>query len=441
MVLLHYNRFTICKTFKMKLNVPESTLPRVVIIGAGFAGLKLARKLDAKKFQIVVIDKNNYHQFQPLLYQVATAGLEATSISFPLRQVFQKHKNIHVRIASLVEVNAEENSITTSNGRLSYDHLVLCTGLDTNYFGMSNVQKFAFPMKSVTEAVLLRNAILENFEHALTAESEEERRGLMSIAVIGGGPTGVELAGSLAEMKRHILPKDYPELNFDNAKIYLVEASNNVLNTFEERSILVAKKYLKNLGVDLLLNTTVKDYDGKTLFFKDERSVSTGILIWAAGVKAYPVKGLKEDIYGAGGRMNVDGFNKVKGYSNIYAIGDIALMQQEKYPRGHPQVAQVAIQQARHLAHNLNSGPVGKAHSEFHYKDSGSMATIGKNKAVVQLPFISFKGLFAWLVWTFIHLLAIVGVKNRLQIFINWAWSYLTYDRSFRLIYKFKYKD
>jgi NADH:ubiquinone reductase (H+-translocating) len=425
----------------MKLNVPETELPRIVIIGAGFGGLKLARKLNSKQFQIVLIDKNNYHQFQPLFYQVATSGVEASSISFPLRQIFHKRENVHVRIASLLSVETEQNIIYTSTGSLHYDYLVISTGLDTNFYGLKNVTDFAFPMKSVIEAVQVRNAILENFENALMAESIEEQNGLMSVAIIGGGPTGVELAGSLAEMKKHILPRDYPELDFSRAKIFLIEASDKILSTFSERSIKYAKKFLDKLDVDVLLNSAVKDYDGRNLFFADGKSIRIGILIWAAGVKGIRIEGLNSDIYCDGGRIKTDNYNKIKGYDNVYAIGDIAFLSSEKYPKGHPQVAQVAMQQAQRLAKNFNSGIQNGNTVEFRYSDSGSMETIGRNKAVVQLPFVKFHGLFAWIVWTFIHLMAIVGVKNRLQIFINWVWSYITYDKSFRLIYKFKNRN
>ncbi len=426
----------------MKLNVPTSNLPRIVIIGAGFAGLKLARKLNSEKYQIVLIDKNNYHQFQPLFYQVATSGLEASSISFPLRQVFQQHhKNIHVRITELTEIKPTEKIILTTNGLLRYDYLVLGMGLDTNFFGLENVKKYAYPMKSVTEAVLVRNAILENFENALTIENIEDQKGIMSIAIIGGGATGVELAGSLAELKKHILPNDYPELNFDYAKVYLVESSDSILKSFSQKSIDAATKYLRSLGIELLLATTVKDYDGTKLYFTNGCSIRVATLIWAAGVRAYPVVGLPSDIYGPAGRFIVDRYNKIKGFDNIFAIGDMALMESEKYPRGHALVAQVALQQARHLAKNFKGLTKGKPFTEFEYKDEGSMATIGRNKAVVELPFISFHGVFAWMVWCFVHLMSIVGVKNRLQIFINWFWSYISYDKSFRLIYKFKGKD
>jgi NADH dehydrogenase len=425
----------------MKLNVPESKLPRIVIVGAGFAGLKLARKLNTEQFQVVLIDKNNYHQFQPLLYQVASSGVEASSISFPLRQIFQKHKNVHVRLASFSSVDTAKNVVFTSMGSLCYDHLIICTGIDTNYYGMQQVKDLSFSMKSVTEAVQVRNAILENFENALMSESEEEQNGLMSIAVIGGGPTGVELSGALAEMKRYILPKDYPELNFSQTKIYLVEASDKILGSFSESSIRFAKKYLKDLGVELLLNSSVKDYDGKRLFFSDGRSILIGTLIWAAGVKGNEIEGLLSVVYAEGGRIKTDDYNKIVGYNNIYALGDIALMKTDLYPKGHPQVAQVAIQQAKRLANNFNLMVKGSAPVAFKYKDSGSMATVGRNKAVVQLPFLGFHGFLAWLVWAFVHLMAIVGVKNRLQIFINWAWNYVSYNKSFRLIYKFKSRN
>lgn len=424
----------------MQPNIPESSLHRVVIAGAGFAGLKLARLLSRGPFQVVLLDRNNYHQFQPLFYQVATSGLEASSISFPLRKVFQRRNNVHIRMAEILGVDTDTKLLRTSSGTLAYDSLVLCMGLDTNYYGLKNVESHSFPMKSVTEAVLLRNAILENYEAALTETDVEERGGMMSIGVVGGGPTGVELSGALAEMKRFILPKDYPELNFDHAKIWLIESSDRILGTFSERSTAKSLQFLQKLGVTVMLNARVTGYDGKILTLADGRSLKLHTLIWAAGVEVKPMEGLPPSAYGRGKRILTDGFSRVYGCTDVYAIGDMALMKEEKFPDGHPQVAQVALQQAVRLAYNLRAATEGDALKPFAYSDPGSMATIGRNKAVVELPFARFRGFFAWLVWTFIHLMAIVGVKNRLLIFINWAWGYFSYDRSFRLIYKLNYR-
>ncbi len=425
----------------MKLNIPNSNLPRIIIVGAGFAGLKLAQKLNSNKYQIVLIDKNNYHQFQPLFYQVATASLEASSITFPLRRIFRKKKNIHIRYAELIDVKSEDNEINTSLGVLKYNHLVLCMGLETNYYNLDNVKEFSYPMKSVTEAMQLRNAILENFEKALTAESEEERSGMMNIAVIGGGPTGVELSGALAEMKKYILPKDFPELNFNDSHIYLIEGSNRILHSFSEPSSIKAEKYLNKLGVKVFTNSVVKDYDGKVLMLIDGRCINVKTLIWAAGVTVSPVNGIDTAVYTKGNRIKVNNCNLILGLQNIYAIGDIAFLTEEKFPNGHPQVAQVALQQAKNLAKNFNKFSDCSKFLPFKYKDRGSMATIGRNRAVAEFPFAKFGGFLAWLIWTFIHLMAIVGVKNRLLIFINWAWSYFSSDKSFRLIYKIRNRE
>lgn len=422
----------------MKLNIPPSNNQRIVIAGAGFAGLKLARCLDNKRYQIVIIDKNNYHQFQPLFYQVATAGLEANSITFPLRKIFQKKKNIHIRYAKLQSVDTANNEIITNLGALHFDHLILCLGLENNYYNLSSIKEYAFPMKSVTEALQLRNAILENYEQALTTESESERNDMMSLAIIGGGPTGVEIAGAIAEMKKYILPKDFPELNFSDAHIYLIEGSNRILRAFSEKSSHTVIKYLKKLGVEVMTDSVVTSYDGTTLRLSNGQELKIKILIWSAGVSAPTVKGLDSSIYTKGNRISVDSFNKVKDLQNVYAIGDIAFMTEKKYPNGHPQVAQVALQQAKNLAKNLNRISKGKPFRPFKYIDCGTMATVGKNRAIVELPFIRFGGFIAWLTWTFIHLMAIVGVKNRLLIFINWAWNYLSSDKSFRFIYKYK---
>ncbi len=414
--------------------IPENGKKRVVIIGGGFAGLKLAKSLKKSEFQIVLVDKNNYHQFQPLFYQVATAGLEPSAITFPLRKAFQNQQHIHFRIAALEKVDAENQAIQTDIGRLKYDYLVLAIGADTNYFGNQNIQRHATPMKSLGEAIHLRNTILTNFEKALNETDPEVIDSLLNFVIVGGGPTGTELAGALAEMKNYILPKDYPELDFSRMKIYLLEAASKVLNGYSEASSIKGKKYLEKLGVQVMTNTFVKDYDGKAVFLADGQTLATDTLIWAAGIKGNPVHGLGAAIIGRGGRLKVDAHNLVENHSNIFAIGDIALMTTEKYENGHPQVAQVAIQQAGLLAKNLKRQEKGQALKAFKYVDKGSLATVGRNLAVADLPFVSFQGFAAWVLWLFVHLMAILGVKNRLFVFINWAWSYLTYDQSLRLL-------
>ena len=418
----------------MKANIPEVAEKRIVIIGGGFGGLRLVRKLMGQKFQLVLIDKNNYHQFQPLFYQVATAGLEPSAIAFPFRKIFQSRKNVFIRMTEVIRIDAEANQIYTRIGHINYDILVIATGADTNYFDNRILKSLAYPMKSVSEALGLRNRLLENYENALITVDPEEKQGLLNVVVVGGGPTGVELSGAIAEMKRFILPKDYPELDFNNMHIYLLEASSSLLNGMSKQSSEKAHAYLLSLGVKVRLNTMVKDYDGKNVMLEKGLTLRADTFIWAAGVTSYPIEGLIAGSFGKSNRLLVDPFNRVTGYDNIYAIGDVALMQQPPFPNGHPQVAQVAIQQASVLAGNLVRMLSGKQPVEFRYKDLGSMATIGRNLAVVDLPFIRFQGFLAWLFWMLVHLMSIVGVKNRLLIFINWLWNYFTYDQSLRLI-------
>ncbi len=421
----------------MTPNLPKTEQKRVVIVGAGFGGLVLARKLSQNSdLQIVLIDKNNYHQFQPLFYQVAMAGLEPSSISFPLRKIFQSKKNVNIRVTEVLKINPETNVVETGLGAIEYDYLVLATGADTNFFGMKNMIENAMPMKSVSEALAIRNRMLQNFEDALSVETLEERLGLMNIVIVGGGPTGVEIAGTLAEMKRHILPKDYPELNFDSMQIYLYESSSEVLEVMSDESSLKAKQYLTDLGVNLRLGVRIADFDGKYAFTNTGDRLRTNNLIWAAGVKANGLEGIPTAAYGRGGRVKVNRFNQVEGFQNVFALGDLALMTEEKYPNGHPQLAQPAMQQGELLAKNFTRLLNGQEMKPFTYKDLGSMATIGRNLAVVDLPFWKFQGFFAWMTWMFVHLISIVGVKNRLLIFINWLWNYVTYDQSLRLIIK-----
>ncbi len=421
----------------MTPNLPKTELKRVVIVGAGFGGLVLARELSKRSdLQIVLIDKNNYHQFQPLFYQVAMAGLEPSSISFPLRKVFQSKHNVHIRVTEVVKIDTESNVIETKLGPVEYDFLVLATGADTNFFGMQNMLENAMPMKSVSEALALRNRMLQNFEDALSVETIEERHGLMNVVIVGGGPTGVEVAGTLAEMKRHILPKDYPELNFDSMQIYLYESSPEVLEVMSDQASKKAKQYLTDLGVNLRLGVRIIDFDGKYATTNTGDRIRTNNLIWAAGVKANAIEGIPVASIVRGGRVKVNQFSQVEGTKNIFALGDLALMTEEKYPNGHPQLAQPAMQQGELLAKNLVRMLKGQEMKPFVYKDLGSMATVGRNLAVVDLPFWKFQGFFAWLTWMFVHLISIVGVKNRLLIFINWLWNYATYDQSLRLIIK-----
>ncbi len=415
-------------------NIPKNERKRIVIVGGGFAGLKLARKLMKSHFQVVLFDKNNYHQFQPLFYQVATAGLEPSAISFPLRKVFQAQQHLHFRVAKVERIEPSTQEIFTNIGKLDYDYLVLAMGATTNYFGNKGIAEHAVPMKSLSEALQLRNTILTHFEKALSASKVEDRKTLMNIVVVGGGPTGVELAGAIAEMRNVILPKDYPELDFSQMEVSLLEAGPKVLNGYSEASSLKAKTYLEKLGVNVQTTAMVADYDGQQVTLKDGRKLNSRTVIWAAGVKANEIEGIPAEAYGRARRLIVDRQNRIQGLANIFAIGDLAYMETEKYPQAHPQVAQVAIQQANMLHRNLKYLENNKPLRDFSYTDKGSLATVGRNLAVADLPFLHFQGFIAWVLWLFVHLMAIVGVKNRLFVFINWAWSYFTYDQSLRLL-------
>ncbi|WP_077923973.1 NAD(P)/FAD-dependent oxidoreductase [Spirosoma sp. 209] len=423
----------------MNPNIPQTDRKRVVIVGAGFGGLKLARKLaNRSDFQVVLLNRQNYHEFQPLYYQVATAGLEANSILFPLRAVFGNCKNVHIRVTNVTGVRPADKTVDTELGPITYDWLVIATGADTNFFNQQNIIEKALPMKSVAEAIALRNRMLQNFEDALSVESEDEREGFMDVVVVGGGPTGVELCGTLAEMRRTVLPRDYPELDFMKMDIYLIESGGELLGPMSKQSQEHSLAYLQELGVNVRLNTRVKDFDGRIVTMNDGSTLRTNNLIWAAGVKASPLAGLPPEVLGRGGRIIVDRYNQVQGVTDVFAIGDVALMSEEKWPNGHPQVAQPAIQQGRLLAKNMTRWLKNQAPEEFTYRDLGTMATIGRGLAVVDLPFLKFQGVLAWLTWLFVHLMAIVGVKNRLAIFINWMFNYLTYNNSLRLIIRQK---
>jgi len=417
---------------------------KLVIIGGGFGGLRLARKLNNRPgFEVTLVDKFNYHQFQPLFYQVATAGLDASNISFPLRKAFQKSKNVHIRLGEVKQVIPEQNKILLDTGEISYDALVIATGAGTNFFGNKNLEENAFPMKSTVEALQLRHRLIQNFEDATIAKDEQEMIRLMTIVVVGGGPTGVEISGAIADMKRFVLPKDYPELDFKNMKIYMLEGGVKVLENMSPQSSRDSRKYLERLGVTVLDNTKLVDYDGQTVSLKDGNKIPTATVIWAAGIKGNVPAGIQPELVARGNRIKVDRHNKILNSENIFAIGDVASMETPKYPNGHPQVATVAIQQADNLGENLQriESKSGQ-HYEFEYYDKGSMATVGRNLAVVDLPRPKwhFGGFFAWLIWMTLHLMLILGVKNRFFVFCNWLYNYFTFDQSLRLIFKEFYR-
>lgn len=418
-------------------NIPnKGKKKRIVIVGGGFGGLKIARKLKGQTFQIVLLDKNNYHLFQPLLYQVATAGIEPSAISFPFRKIFKGYHDFHIRICEVQRVISDKKRIETSIGFLNYDYLVIATGCDTNYFGNNDMAHRTMSLKTTAEALHNRNQVLESFEKALSIPDIEKRKQLMTFAIVGGGATGIELAGALAEMRKFILPHDYPDLDIGQMRIILIDGASRLLSAFSEHSSDEVYKYLTNLGVELLLNKQVNNYKNNSLELSDGSTIETSNVYWVAGVKANSLEGFPKECFGPGNRLRVNSYNQIEGFNDIFAIGDTALMVSEKYPKGHPQVVQPAIQQAMNLVKNLKRMEHNQPLVPFKYYNKGSMATIGRNKAVVELPKIRFGGFPAWAVWLFIHLMSIVGVKNRLFIFIDWMWSYFTYDPSLRLIIK-----
>ena len=422
----------------MNVNIPLSNKKRIIILGGGFGGLKLAQEISKDDYQIVLIDRNNYHQFQPLFYQVATAGLEPSSIAFPFRKIFHGEQYFHFRLAEINTIQVENKIVETSIGAISYDYLIIATGADTNFFGNERIKKFAMPMKSIPEALFIRNTIFQRFEDSLSASTLEEKAKCLNIVVVGGGPTGVEVAGTLAEMRTFILPKDYPEIDFSAMKIVLLEGSPRVLNAMSDISCIKAKEYLLKLGVEVCNNTQVIDYDGEYVEIKDADKIPTKTLIWAAGVKGNFLNGIPADLMLPSGRISVNEFNQLIGIDSIFAVGDVACMVSEKYPTGHPQMAQPAIQQGANLAKNSSRLRNGKILKPFKYKDLGSMATVGRNKAVVELPHYKFQGFFAWAVWMVVHLKSILGVRNKFLVLLNWMWNYFSYNLSLRLIIRLK---
>jgi NADH dehydrogenase len=412
-------------------------MKRIVIVGAGFGGLRLARDLNGSAYEVFLIDKHNYHMFQPLMYQVATARLEPSSISFPLRKVFQHSKNVQIRVAEVNRVDPGSKILYTSIGEITYDYLVIALGCTTNYFGNANLAARSFPMKSVPEAMALRNRILQTFEDTIVA-GPDERQALLNFVIVGGGPTGVELAGAMAEMKKYILPKDYPGTDFSRLCIYLLEGSPHTLNAMSNPSKEKSQQYLEELGVKVMTGTVVEDYDGTTVRLKGGQTIAARNVIWAAGVTGNVLEGIPASSVVRGNRMKTNRYNEVEGLKDIYAIGDIAWMPTPKYPNGHPQLAAAAIDQGLNVGHNFRRMSKGRPLVEYEYRNKGSMATVGKRKAVVDLPGFSFQGLFAWLTWMFVHLMLILSVKNRLFIFLNWMMSYFANDSTLRLMLKAK---
>ena len=415
------------------------TKKEIVVIGGGFAGVQFIENIDTGLFNVTLIDKLNHHQFQPLFYQVATSQLEPSSISFPFRKIFQYKKSLQIRMAEVLNIDTNKNLVNTNIGAFKYDELVIATGCGNNFFGNLEIQAHALTLKSTAEAIEVRNHVLKNFEDIISAD-ELAIESLMNIVIVGGGPTGVELAGAFAEIKRNILPKDYPGIDFSKLKIILIEGSKSTLSSMSTNAQKASVAYIKELGVDLHTEIFVKNYDGKIVTLSNGNTIKTKNLIWAAGVTGNLIEGIDKAVIARGNRIKVNRFNLVEHTTNIYAIGDIAIMSTPIYPNGHPQLANVAINQAKNLAQNFKRKIQNKNVIEFEYKDLGSMATIGKHKAVVDLSFYKFGGYIAWFIWMFLHLMLILSVKNKLIIFINWAWNYFTKDTSLRLIFAPKSK-
>ena len=422
----------------MSINIQRNQKKRVVIVGGGLGGLRLAEDLYGSGMQVVLIDKNNFHQFPPLIYQIASAGIDPSSISFPFRQIFRKRKDFYFRMAEARMVDTEKKILQTSIGKIDYDYLVLAAGATTNFFGNKNIEEWAIPMKTVPEAMGLRNALLSNFERALTCATEEERQELLNVVIVGGGATGVEIAGALSEMKRYVIPYDYPDMDSSLMHIYLIEAGDRLLAGLSQESSQKAYEFLKSTGVDIQFGKMVTDYRDHKVIMKDGTEIPTRTFLWVSGIRANAMPGIDESHMGRGFRFKVDEYNRIPGVEDVFAIGDQCLQTSDAaYPNGHPQVAQVAIQQAKNLAKNLkriDKGADSSALTAFHYKNLGSMATIGRNKAVVEIGKFRSQGFFAWVLWLVVHLRSILGVKNKVMVLLNWLWKYVSYNDSIRMI-------
>lgn len=422
----------------MSINIQRNQKKRVVIVGGGLGGLRLAEDLYGKGMQVVLIDKNNFHQFPPLIYQIASAGIDPSSISFPFRQIFRKRKDFYFRMAEARMVDTDKKILQTSIGKIDYDYLVLAAGATTNFFGNKNIEDWAIPMKTVPEAMGLRNALLSNLERALTCATEEERQELLNVVIVGGGATGVEIAGALSEMKRYVIPYDYPDMDSSLMHIYLIEAGDRLLAGMSQDSSKKAYDFLKSMGVDIQFGKMVTDYRDHKVIMKDGTEIPTRTFLWVSGIRANAMPGIDESHLGRGFRFKVDQYNRIPGLEGVFVIGDQCLQTtDEAYPNGHPQVAQVAIQQAKNLAKNIKKINEGQAESSltaFKYKNLGSMATIGRNKAVVEIGKLRSQGFFAWILWLVVHLRSILGVKNKMMVLLNWLWKYVSYNDSIRMI-------
>lgn len=409
-------------------------MKKIVVVGCGFGGLQFVNHLKKGQFDIMVIDKINHHQFPPLFYQVAASQIEPATISFPIRKIFQKRRDVRIRLAQVLAVNDAAKYVDTTIGRFNYDYLVIATGSRTNFYGNSEIEANTMGLKSTYQAMNVRNSTLMNFEKILYSEDKEA---LNNIVIVGGGATGVELAGAFAEMTREVLPKDYPNIDSSRVHVYLLEGGEHTLAAMSSYAQNYSEKQLRSMGVIVKTGTLVKDYDGEILTLSNGETIRSRNVIWSAGVTGNTIGGIPEASLLRNGRIRVDRYNRVEGLNNVFAIGDVAYMETEKYPRGHPQLANVAIGQAKNLARNLQRLEAGSGELKpYEYRNLGTMATVGRNKAVVDLPFVKFKGRFAWFIWMFLHLMLILSVRNKLVIFINWAWNYFTKNNSLRLILK-----
>ena len=423
----------------MKANIEHTDKKRIVIVGGGLGGLELAFKLVDDDYQVVLIDKNNYHQFPPLIYQVASGGLEPSSISFPFRRLFQGKKDFFFRMAKVESVNTDKKTIKTTVGEIDYDYLVLAFGAKTNFFGNKDIEATTLPMKSVSEAMRLRNTILRNLELALTEEDPARKQALMNIVVVGGGASGVEIAGAVAEMKKNIIARDYPDLDSSQMHIYLVNAVDRLLSAMDPVSSKRAERDLKELHVHIRQPQFATEYKDGILKTSGGLEIPTQTVIWVSGICANTVEGFPAESIGHAGRFLTDRFCRVKGVKDVYAIGDVSLVEgDEEYPLGHPQLAQVAMQQAKTVAKNFKAMSKGKELKPFKYKNLGVMATIGRNHAVAEISGKKFGGFPAWALWLVVHLRSILGVKNKTFILLNWVWNYINYKQSLRLILKAK---